>query len=272
MITRDLPFDEYLVLPGEHFSTLKALDVSPIAYRHACDNERGDTDALRIGRLAHSMILTPGLPDGVAVYDGPVRRGKVWDAFEAANAGKEIVRLGEINGAMRMRDAVMAHPKARELLSDGDPEVSFTWDDTGIACKGRVDFLRPGGGIVELKTTRVAGKRAFDREFAARLYHAQAAFYVDGYATASEYDVNSCHMIVVQNVAPYDVGVLRIGGDVIEAGRRKVAQWLESLRVCQDAGQWSGAWGDGIEDVELPEWAEADGLPDVDMSGIEEVT
>ncbi len=72
------PFEDYLALPGEHFSGLKALDTSP--YHYLSQVRPKDTKALRQGRALHALVLTPDVP-GVAVYPGPVRNGKAYDAF-----------------------------------------------------------------------------------------------------------------------------------------------------------------------------------------------
>ncbi len=269
MIAHDLPFADYLALPSEHFSTLKALDLSPLHYRRAVDHPIADNDALRIGRITHAMILTPDAPTDVAVWDGAVRRGKAWDAFEAENVGKTIVRAADLAGAEAMRAAVYAHPFARSLLSSGAPEVTATWEVNGIACRCRVDWLRDDGAVVELKTTRHVGPRAFMSEFAKRLYHAQVAFYEDGIAANGvTVDGPSSYVIAVEKDAPHDVCVYRIDSNTIEVGRRKLDDWMTALAECRASGRWPGA-SDGVIDMVLPDWAVTDGLEDVDVSNLE---
>lgn len=275
MITLGLPFAEYLTLPGVHFSTLKALDVSPKHYRRAVDHGRADTDALRLGRLTHSMILTPDAPAGVAIYDGPVRRGKAWDAFAAEHAGMDIVRQEDLAAAEAMRAAVMRHPLAARLLARGEPEVTIRWETAdGIPCRARADWMTPMGGLVELKTTRFPSPRSFGRECATRAYHAQVAFYEDGRDRCRGWAPGvapSTYLIAVENVQPHDVCVYRVGGDSVEVGRRKVDEWMATLAECMASGQWPGAGGDDAIDLVLPEWAATDGLADADTSGLEEV-
>lgn len=277
MIRYGLPFSEYTSIPAAHFSTLKALDTSPLHYQRAITFDREDTPALRMGRATHSLILTPEAVD-VAVWDGGRRAGKAWDAFCAEHAGRTLLTRKEAETAERMRANVLAHPAARHLLSAGNPEVSIEWSTAdGLRCKARADWLRPGGvGIVELKTTRHIGPRSFPREFASRLYHAQAAFYLDGLIAALA-DAGECPrvappvtMIAVENVPPHDVTVWRIPDEVLEVGRRKVDAWLVTLGECMRSGTWPGVGGVEAMDMKLPEWAETDGLPDVDEGGIQE--
>jgi len=267
-ITRALPFADYLALPSVHFSTLRAIDVSPLHYRRAVDHVREDTDALRIGRAVHALVLTPEVPD-VRVWDG-TRRGKAWVEFRDANAGKTILTATEHSRAVSMRDAVHRHPAASSLLSHGDPEVTVEWTDaeTGLACRCRVDWMR-SGSVVELKTARASHPRAFSRAFASMMYHAQLAFYADGIAAVTgglaplRVDV-----IAVEKDPPHDVCVYEVPDDVIEAGRRKYTGWLRAVADCTASGKWPGAGGDVAVPLVLPAWAVTDGLEDVDMSGI----
>jgi hypothetical protein len=73
-------------------------------------------------------------------------------------------------------------------------------------------------------------------------------------------------MIVVENVAPYDVAVYRVGYDAIEAGRRKVGAWVQRVKACTEADYWPGVDGGGVLDMRVPEWA-TDG-DEVDLSSI----
>lgn len=273
MITRGVPFADYLALPGVHFSTLKALDLSPRHYRRAVDHGRADTDALRLGRITHAMILTPDAPAGVAIWDGPVRRGKAWEAFAVEHARMDIVRREDLAAAESMRAAVMRHPLAARLLAHGEPEVTIQWEsDDGIACRARADWMTPSGGIVELKTTRFPSPRAFMGECARRAYHAQVAFYEDGRDRSRGWapGVAPCtYLIAVENVEPFDVCVYRVGGDSVEVGRRKIDEWMATLAECQRSGQWPGAGGELAIDLELPEWATTDGMADADTSSLE---
>lgn len=272
-LIRGLPFADYLTLPGAHFSTLKHLETSPLHYRRACDHERADTASMRLGRITHAAILTPDVPADVAIWEGAVRRGKAWEEFVAAHPGATIVKRDELATAERMRAAVMAHPVARALLTGGAGEVTMRWTSPeGVVCRARADYLTRDGGLVELKTTRFATPRAFMREAASRLYHAQVAFYSDG-LEACEPDIcvrPAPYLIAVENVEPHDVTVHQFNLDKLDAGQRVVSRWMKTIAQCTASGYWPGAGGSGVVDEPLPAWATADGLPDVDLNGVEE--
>jgi hypothetical protein len=266
-IVRDLPLAAYLAIPSVHFSTLKAADTSALHYRHAVDHARADTAALTLGRILHAAILTPDAPIGVAVWDG-TRRGKAWEAFEAANGHMTIVTRTQLDTSRAMRAAVLAHPIARALLSEGEGEVTIEWDAGALPSRARLDWLRPNGSIVEVKTTRSIHPRAFAADFARRMYHAQLAFYSRGLTEAQGHGPPELPaMIVVESQPPFDVCVYRIGYDSLEAGERKVSEWLRTVEACTTSGRWPGVGAD-VMDMRLPDWALGDGLPDVDMGTI----
>lgn len=266
-LTKRLPFVDYLALDSVHFSTLKAIDVSALHYAHALAHGRRDTNALILGRLVHAMILDPQ-PPGVAIYEGKVRRGKEWDAFATEHKGETILRRDEIESAAAMRTAVLAHPVARGLLAEGEGEVTVEWSMLGHPCRGRVDWLRPNGAWCELKTTRSIETRAFARECGRYLYHAQIAFYAGGLAAAAGEEAPELpYLIAVENKPPHDVAVYRVGYDTIEAGQRKIDDWMRRLDACRKSRSWPGV-GEQLMDLRLPEYVLTDGLGDVNLDGI----
>jgi exodeoxyribonuclease VIII len=267
MIDPHLPFPAYLQIRAAHFSAIKEIDVGPEHYAHALTHDRADTDALRAGRAIHSLILTPDAGD-VVIWTGKSRRGKDWERFAEEHATTTILTGAEAAMAEGMRAAVYAHPVASSLLSGGVPEVTLTWHDARVGpCKSRVDYLHDDTAMVELKTTRARGRGAVMREIAARLYYAQAAFYLDGLA-ANGFGNVEARMIVVEKAPPYAVHVFRVGDGPLESGRRKVDAWLTKIAECTRAGVWRG---DDETDLVLPAYVHAEDAPDVTID-FDEVT
>ncbi|MGL5948763.1 MAG: PD-(D/E)XK nuclease-like domain-containing protein, partial [Aeromonas sp.] len=105
----------------------------------------------------------------------------------AAQAGERvIISQAEYQHALRYREAVLAHPEASELLSEGEAESSIYWqhDETGALLKCRPDWMRGDHVIVDLKFVRAASASAFARDGSGHNYHMQAAHYCDGYYQA----------------------------------------------------------------------------------------
>lgn len=258
-------FDTYTKLKGEHFSTLKMLEESPRHY--LSKTALPATPALRFGRAIHELICDPAT-SSIVVYECR-RAGKDWESFAAMNADKTILSEKEHAHAMEMRAAIEQSEVARDIFKRGRGESTVIWDDDGIRCKGRIDWITPDGGLVELKTANRVTPRSFASSCVSLLYHAQLAFYDHGLRLAQGFTPPSRTIVAIEKKPPYDVVVYRVGTEVIEAGTRKVIAWLDTLKRCRDAGQWPGISGDGMIDLVLPDWALTDGLPDVEMEGSE---
>jgi hypothetical protein len=255
-ITAGVPFDTYLALDTIHTSTLKEMAVSPRHYRQAVIGERRtDTKPLRLGRVLHAMTLTPKAPANVTIFEGR-RAGKVWEEFEAAHKGSYIVTRSELSTAAAMRESIYACPEARELLADGEGELTMKWIRHGMAIRGRLDWLG-SRGLVELKSTRVIEPRRFAAEVVNRAYHAQIGMYADGvYACTGELPAVS--MIVVENVPPHDVVVYRVRPEDVAAGWQLASNWIERVAECTETGRWPGVAGGAVLDLELPSWTFGD--------------
>lgn len=253
-------FDEYLALPGEHYSSIKEMYRSPLHYKSRARPR--DSDALRMGRAIHTYVLEPGNAN-VVQFDGR-RFGKSWDEFKAAHNGAVILKPDDLQEVAAMHDSVAMHPHARSWLVDGAGEITCQFNLDGIPFKARVDWLSSDGVLVELKTTRDVHPRAFEREYARRLYHAQAALYWMG-LRACGVDVAGARCIAVDKNAPHEVVVYRIGQDVLEAGTRLIFGWIARLKECRETGIWPGVDGGKVVDLRIPDWALLEGLPDVEM-------
>ncbi len=254
-----LPFSSYLAIKDVHATGLKNVLVSPRMYRARELEPMEDSDTLRQGRAAHTAILEPDqfLLDYV-IWTGKQRRGKEWDAFEAANAGKTILTPKQYKTVLKMRDAVRACPDATKYLDEegARTEVSMSWTHprTGIRCKGRTDLLC--SALVDIKSTRNPDKRRFAADAARLGYAMQAAFYEDGLASLG---INvPVKIIAVQNVLPFDVVVFNVPPETLAMGHEQVETALDKLAECRASKKWPGL-EQGEVDLVLPAWATPEG-------------
>jgi hypothetical protein len=181
---------KYDDIKAVNWSSLKNIGVSPLLYKYRLTNPEPQKDAFRLGGAAHTAILEPEKFDArYAVYDGP-RTGegsrtqrKAWR--EALSDGVEELSPDELANARAMAAAVRSHRIAGSLLRGGRREEVVTWVDpiTGLACKGRLDYLRPDL-LIDLKGTRHPSPSRFPRDAYSYGYLAQAAWYHDGAVAA----------------------------------------------------------------------------------------
>lgn len=174
----------------------------------------------------------------------------------------------------RMRDAVMAHPAARALLTavPGVAEQSVYWIDaeTGELCRCRPDFWRQDGIIVDVKTCEDASPEGFAKSIHNWRYHVQHPFYQDGInamreqllaaAAGEEFPpvvpapVRAFVFLAVEKKAPHAVAVYMLDAEAVELGRMEYRRDLNTLHQCIENDNWPG-YGDVIQPITLPAWA-----------------
>lgn len=251
-----MTFDEYRSIDAVNFSTLKFMAESPLHYRDAVENQRKATSAQDVGTAEHCMILEPDqFPPRYVVWTGGRRAGKDWDAFEASNLDKTIIKQDEYALCVAMHDAVHAHPAAGPIFgSGGEAEKTITWTDpeTGIACKARIDWLC--GSIVDLKTTKSANPRQFAASAARYRYHAQLAWYRWGVECATGLAEWPCQIVAVESSRPHDVVVYTIDELTLGAGLDECRGLLRRVAECRASGKWPGRY-EGETTLNLPNWA-----------------
>src|SRR5690606_27207746 len=92
-------------------------------------------------------------------------------------AGKVPMLAAEYAELDATAKAVLSHPDAATLLAGGHPEVSLIWDDpeTGVRCRGRLDYLHAAPVVVDPRPSRPATPAAFARTAAGSGQDAPAA-------------------------------------------------------------------------------------------------
>lgn len=265
-----MSFEEYAALPGVNFSTLKDMGASPLHYHHRLTEPREDTPRMSMGRAVHTAVLEPDrFALEYAVWSGPRRAGKEYEAFVAANPGRTILRVDEYERCLAMRDAVRGNRDARKLLRRGKPEVVLKWVDpwTRLRCKARLDWL-DRGALTDLKTTADIDAHDFGRLAGRMAYHGQLAFYRSG-LDALDHPAAPVRILAVEADPPHDVGVFRLPDEVLDAGRDMVDELLAKVRKHRNARRWPGRY-QGEQLLELPPWMLTDSDDELELVGLKE--
>jgi hypothetical protein len=263
-----MSYGEYEGLDGVRWSRLKLMDTSPLHY--ATYAAPDDTDSLLLGRATHCAVFEPDeFFRRYVEWTGGTRSGDKWKDFKAANAGKEPLTPYQYSQACRIRDAVHAHPVAREFVTGGVSEQTVTWNDgaTGIGCKARLDYLKPGI-LTDLKTTKSIDEFDFARTVVRYAYHGQlGGFYRMGVRAATGDECETVAIVAVERKPPFDAAVYVFDQQTIEVGEDLASRLLATLKQCQDSGEWPGRYPTP-QKLLLPAWA----LPseyDIESLGID---
>lgn len=255
----------YFAGPGIGSSALKTADISMEHFyvRHVLACESKETQAMKIGRLCHLAILEgPRFRERFRVkakVDGRTKEGKAYLAdFEASLQPEDIVvSEKECDMIVGMVEALLRHPMASWLLSEGSPELAgyCVDEETGLLLKMKADFMRKDGIIIDYKTTIDAKPDAWEHQARRLGYHIQAAHYRNIANVIMNTPLeNSFAFIAQEKEPPYAVYVHEVHQVTMECGQKKVRRLLNQIANCYKKNEWPGypieanAWI-------LPDWA-----------------
>lgn len=258
MISYDMTNEAYHSSAGISKSGLDLLARSPKHYWASLQQKQEQSTAFLIGSATHTAILEPKeLSNRYAVIDADMRtkEGKEQKA-EALKQGKDVLTGSQYADILRMRDSVMSHSIAKELFTNGDPEVSCLTEIDGASVRARADWLRKDKIIVDLKTTADASEREFSKSVASFNYHRQAAWYMDLF-NKEWVDVDMFLFVCVEKTAPFSVAVYELDGEAIDQGRDECHKLLSIYKECMANEDWP-SYPENITKLQLPAWKRTD--------------
>lgn len=256
--------ETYRAHPALNFSLAKHLLKSPAHFRAAQDEEREETDAQRLGTLAHLMILEgKDTRDMFAIKPAGMsfatKEGKAWRDAQTL----PILKEEDAEGLPRMAEAIAKNPEASAALK-GCPmrEKPILFSMHGVECKALLDCAGTDGSawaIGDFKTTRDASPRGFSRTVSEMDYDMQIAWYADGLALAEGLEVPPwCFWIAAEKSAPFFNVLYQPDAEVLASGRRKIERALATFKRCTESGEWPFAIT-GLQTLPLPKWATVEG-------------
>lgn len=258
-----VPFPEYFAWDAVNATFLSTLARrTPYHAKHNRDFPKDETDALRIGRALHSLVLEPATFGEFWALCPPCDKrttvGKqVYADFTETKgsrgeiSSKEFVEITELAIAIRAQQCV-------NMICGGRAEVSIVWRDkeTGLLCKRRLDYERSVPGdwnhyITDLKSTTDAGKYSFGKDLATYGYAMAAAFSIDGWQVLT--GESSVYTLLAAEKEYHVAKVWEPDDDTIDAGRDEYRKALDRTAECMKKNEWP-AYGSGAELLRAPEW------------------
>lgn len=243
---------DYHAHPALGSTSLKTLATRTPAHYQWDQKNPKHSDAFTIGTAAHSLILeddTSGIV--VVAADNWLTKAAKEEKAAALSEGKQPLLVKEMAHVVGMRDSVMNHPAARELLTGHRPEASVFWEENGLPLKCRPDAWQPTQ-LVDLKTTLNADPREFGKTAYNFGYHQSAGHYIDGVKQATG-ETLPFVFVLVEKTAPYLVSVVQLDPEAIEMGRALNERAKRIYQECTESGNWPGY--PTTEPISLPMWA-----------------
>lgn len=215
-----------------------------------------ETSSMRLGTAAHCALLEPDQFDARFLVCDLHRNTKAYKEIEAAAKaeGRTPIKTKERDAALGMRDAALAKPVLREILtSELLTEQSAYWQDrpTGLICRGRMDGIHLRfRAIVDIKTTTDASPYAFAKIASSFNYHWQQAMYNEGIIEAGGWEPEAFLFVAIERDKPYLPAIYEMDPEHVEVGGRQVRALLDRYAQCVKTDTWPG-YSDAIERLSL---------------------
>lgn len=249
---------EYRAQRGTSKSDLDLIHLSTSLLEWARNAPSVGSDEVDLGTHVHCTVLEPDVFAGTyrkAPAGGRTAADKARvDAFaeHCKSSGKICLDADTYDMVIAMRDSVLAHPTARDLLAgDGISESSIFGELEGVRVKCRPDrLIRERNILVDVK--KVDDIDHIARSIQKFRYYVQAAFYSDIYEQWTGEVPRFIFVAVGQrrSIGRHPVRVFELEQAWVDAGRAEYLGDLERVREMEEFGA-----GMHVEVLELPRWA-----------------
>jgi hypothetical protein len=222
------------------------------------DFQRVDEDKFDLGTAAHSLFLE-GEAGVHVVYADDWRTRAAKDERDLARAHGRIPMLAKHYADVEkmvtsVRSQLEAFDVDPPLFSDGAAERTIVWDENGVLCRARLDWLRDDLlACDDLKTTRASASPEQWRRIAFNIgADVQAALYGRGIRAVTGHDPQF-RFVVCETVSPFAVSVVELDEVAVAVGNAKVDRALEIWGDCLETGIWP-AFARQVVNVTAPPW------------------
>lgn len=226
----------------------------PAVFKHERDRGSMRTSFFDEGIAAHSLVLGAGAEivevdaDAWNTKDAKQARKAAYEAGKVPLLTKKLAEIEE------MADKVHENLLARELLADGQPEMSaYAMDPVSwTMLRARPDWLTEFRGqltAVDYKTSKDADPGMFATSAGRYGYHCQEAFYRDVLAEC-DIHIERFVFLVQEKEPPYLLSFHEFTAEDVALGRRLNRLAIETYAACVAEDRWPG-YGDFIHQMRL---------------------
>lgn len=216
------------------------------------------TESMRFGSAFHMYVLEEDTfwRNYIVApkFDGRSTEGKKIkkQLDEQAESGREILRSDDFDTICKMKDSLLHHPMAKNILKRSENEGAYTATIEGVDCKAKID-LENKGYFFDLKSTDDASHAGFKKSIGKYRYDRQAAFYGD-IAAKNGVEFKEFIFVAIEKKAPYLVGVWMLDKESIELGRSSYLKLLEKFKFHNENPDAFDGISDSIKPISAPGW------------------
>jgi hypothetical protein len=243
-------------------SMLSLLKKSPRKFynRYELGQFEKPTEAMVYGSLLHCMVLEPDeVKHRFAVMpnvDGRTTAGKAVKAvFYEESKGKQVVDSDAFSSATIAGGFARMHNEfAWFAANPGTIEQRIDFEVDGIACRAKPDMVCLDQKVIwDLKSTKDASPKEFERSVVSFGYHRQAAFYREAVYQSTGVECRFL-FLVVEKESPWECAVYELDEWFLTKGEEEVGALLAEYRQRKMANNWEQVWGSGVVPLSLPKW------------------
>jgi hypothetical protein len=199
-------------------SSLKMLIQSPKTYKYVTKYGSGESQALRDGKLFHTLILEPHKIDELVIVDVATKAGKAYK--EAKEKGLDVYTSKEVKDAERLADALLKNDEAVHYMSKSQFEIPAIQMIDDVPFRAKADILKENM-VVDLKTT--TGLNDFRYSASKYSYDLQAYLY------RQMFDVENFVFVAIDK-GSLDIGIFECSDEFYESGKRKLEQGIANYK------------------------------------------
>lgn len=225
------------------------------------DYTRQDDEKFDIGNAVHSLLLE-GDDKAFVIHADSWRTKDAKESRDEARAhGKVPLLVGQYESVLTMLEAVRGQIGLLDVdpapFTAGKPEQTLTWNENGVACRARLDWLHDNHSCIDdLKTTsRSADPTQFGRTLFSMGYDIQSRLYARG-VKALTGNEPEFRFIVCETQPPFAVSVVALDPSAKALADSKVDFALTLWKRCLETGRWE-AYPKRTCYVEAPGWEES---------------
>ena len=215
----------YLGRAAMSSSNLKKINDSPKEYeRYLKYGEDGDTTALVMGNLIHTLVLEPHLQERFVAVECGTKGANIWkDAVEHyEGSGKKLLLRKDYDNCYYVADALRKNSVVKDALSDAEYELPSIGMLYGIPFRGKADIKKNDAPVIyDLKTTSSLS----DFRYSAARYSYAAQAYI--YCTLFDVHFDNFKFIVVDKGSK-DIGIFSVSEEFFETGLLLVERGVET--------------------------------------------
>ena len=224
-----------------------------------------ESDAFDLGTAAHAYVLEGGFNlEIIDALDWRTQAAKA--ARDAARAaGKTPVLAHRFVLVQAMAEAAreqLARHAARPIpLTNGKPEQTVVWEEEGVWCRARLDWLHADRCVADdYKTvSQSANPEVWSRSLFTYGAALQAAFYLRGLAAVCGAAARAFRFVVQEAYPPYALSVVSLAPDALVLAEKQIIYAIRLWSDCLRTGEWPG-YTPQLAHASYPPWLEASWL------------